>query len=49
MPFLKRLHQYKVQGKTYPGKEMEKGSKRKCLIHISKTGAVGHGWMSKGM
>jgi hypothetical protein len=28
MPFLKRLHQYKVQVKIHPGKEMEEGSKK---------------------
>jgi hypothetical protein len=27
MPFLKRLHEYKVQGKIHPEKETEEGRK----------------------
>jgi len=34
MAFLKRLHEYKVQGKIHPEKEKEEGSNRKFSIHV---------------
>jgi hypothetical protein len=34
MPYLKRLHECKVQGKMHPEKKMEEGSNRKFSVHV---------------